>query len=329
VPIHSFLVPAGVSGKRLDQWLAGQLPDLSRVRIQQLIEQEKISVNGHPAKASVRLRGGEQIEVTGTVERPPLKAFPEDIPLDVVYEDENLVVINKPAGMMAHAGSGKGEEGNRGTLVNALLHRFQSLSQVGGELRPGIVHRLDKETSGLLVVAKTDIAHRRLAEQFSRREVKKTYNALVHGWMAQQQGTINSEISRDAVRRTRMTTRRSSRSGGRAAVTHWKALKNIESPWGKFSLLEVRIETGRTHQIRVHLSSLGHPVVGDALYGAARSIRGSQAGTPPISLTRNFLHAAALQFTHPLTGQFLSFERPLPPELVQFLRQIEGMPKSR
>jgi 23S rRNA pseudouridine1911/1915/1917 synthase len=325
-PIHSFLVPAEVSGKRLDQWLAAQLPDLSRVRIQQLIEQEKISVNGHPAKASARLRGGEQIEVTGAVELPPLKAFPEDIPLDVVYEDESLVVINKPAGMMAHAGSGKGDEGNRGTLVNALLHRFQSLSQLGGELRPGIVHRLDKETSGLLVVAKTDAAHRRLAEQFSRREVRKTYFALVHGSMAQQQGTINSEISRDAVRRTRMTTRR---PNGRTAVTHWKVLKNIDSPWGKFSLLEVRIETGRTHQIRVHLASLGHPVAGDTLYGAPSSIRGVKAGTPPISLARNFLHSGALQFQHPLTGRLLSFEQPLPPELVQFLRQIEDMPKSR
>jgi 23S rRNA pseudouridine1911/1915/1917 synthase len=327
-PIHSFVVPAGDSGKRLDQWLSGQLPDLSRVRIQQLIEQEKVSVNGHTAKPSARLRGGEQIEVTGAVERPPLKAFPEDIPLDVVYEDESLVVINKPAGMMAHAGSGKGEEGNRGTLVNALLYRFQSLSQLGGELRPGIVHRLDKETSGLLVVAKTDNAHRRLAEQFSQREVKKTYNALVHGWMAQQQGTINSEIGRDTIRRTRMTTRTSRRSGARTAVTHWKVLKNIEGPWGKFSLLEVRIETGRTHQIRVHLASLGHPVAGDTLYGAPRSMQGAQAGTASTALARNFLHAAVLQFTHPLTGQVLSFERPLPPELVQFLRQIEGMPNS-
>jgi 23S rRNA pseudouridine1911/1915/1917 synthase len=238
----------------------------------------------------------------------------------VVYEDDSLVVVNKPAGMMAHAGSGKGEEGNRGTLVNALLHRFQALSQLGGELRPGIVHRLDKETSGLLAVAKTDTAHRKLAEQFSRREVKKTYITLAHGWMTQQKGTINSEISRDARRRTRMTTRR---ADGRSAITHWKVLRNIESPWGKFSLLEVKIETGRTHQIRVHLASIGHPVVGDTLYGAPRSIRSTQAGAPSVSLPRNFLHAAALQFHHPATGKLLSFEQPLPPELVQFLRQIE------
>ncbi|MBZ5524150.1 MAG: RluA family pseudouridine synthase [Acidobacteriia bacterium] len=318
--MQSFVVPAEVSGKRLDQWLAAQLPDLSRVRVQQLIEQEKISVNGHPAKASARLRGGEQISVTGAVELPPLNAFPEDIPLDVVYEDDSIVVINKPAGMMTHAGSGKGESGTRGTLVNALLHRFTSLSQLGGELRPGIVHRLDKETSVLLVVAKTDSAHRRLAEQFSQRAVKKTYITLAHGWMAQQKGTINSPISRDAVRRTRMTTRR---TDGRAAVTHWKVLRNIESPWGRFSLLEVKIETGRTHQIRVHLASIGHPVVGDTLYGAPRSIRSTKAGAPSVSLPRNFLHAAALQFSHPATGRLLSFEQPLAPELVQFLRQIE------
>src|SRR5436309_3516798 len=201
--IQKLVVPREDAGKRLDQWLTSHLPDVSRVRIQQLIEQSKITVNGSAPKPSLRLRGHEEIQITGTVELPPLKAFPEDIPLDVVYEDESLAVINKPAGMSVHAGSGKEEAGNKGTLVNALLHHFNQLSQIGGELRPGIVHRLDKETSGLIVVAKTDKAHRKLAQQFARRETKKIYLALVHGWMLQPHGAITTPISRDLVRRQR------------------------------------------------------------------------------------------------------------------------------
>lgn len=318
---QTFVVPTEASGRRLDQWLASQLPDASRVRIQQLIEQKKILVNGSLPKASSRLRGGEAIEITDAVTLPPLKAFPEDIPLDVVYEDDHLVVVNKPAGMTVHAGSGKDESGNKGTLVNALLHRFTRLSHLGGELRPGIVHRLDKDTSGLMVVAKTDKAHRKLAQQFSRRQTQKTYIALVHGWMSQPGGTITAPISRDIVRRTRMTTRRSQ---GREAVTHWKTLRQIDGPYGKLSLLEVRIETGRTHQIRVHLSSLGHPVVGDALYGAPRELQALQTKAKSAALGRNFLHAAAIQFKHPVTDTPLRFEQPLPAELDLFLRQIGG-----
>ncbi|HKD79083.1 MAG TPA: RluA family pseudouridine synthase [Candidatus Angelobacter sp.] len=312
-------VPAEAAGQRLDQWLAAQLPEVSRVRIQQLIEQKKIQVNGVLPKPSLKLRGGEEIVITGTVELPPLKAFPEDIPLDVVYEDESLAVINKPAGMSVHAGSGKDDAGNRGTMVNALLHRFRQLSQVGGELRPGIVHRLDKETSGLVLVAKSDLAHRKLAEQFSRREIKKTYIALVHGWMKTSQGTINAPISRDLVRRARMTTRR---SDGREAITHWKVKKQIEGPYGKFSLLEVRIETGRTHQIRVHLASIGHPVAGDALYGAPHPESYLGTRSEVASLERNFLHAFELQFQHPINNRGLSFQQALPAELTEFLHTI-------
>lgn len=288
--------------------------------MQQLIEQKKVTVNGAPPRASLRLHGGETIVITGQVELPPLKAFPEDIPLDVIYEDNDIAVINKPAGMTVHAGSGKGEAGSRGTLVNALLHRFGALSQVGGELRPGIVHRLDKETSGLLVVAKNDAAHRKLAEQFSRRRVKKTYLALVHGWMPQSQGTIKAPISRDLLRRERMTTRR---QDGREAVTHWKLVKKIQGKFGKFSLLEVKIETGRTHQIRVHLASVGHPVAGDALYGAPRLLAG-YGGTAPqaASLGRHFLHSSELQFEHPMSNTPLSFQQPLPEELGKFLESI-------
>jgi 23S rRNA pseudouridine1911/1915/1917 synthase len=199
-------------------------------------------------------------------------------------------------------------------LVNALLHHFGKLSTVGGELRPGIVHRLDKATSGLIVVAKNDEAHRKLAAQFARRKVKKTYLALVHGWVKPDRGTISSSISRDRVRRTRMTTRG---SGGREAITHYLVQKRIESKYGKFTLLEVRIDTGRTHQIRVHLASLRHPVVGDVLYGAPREIRTKDAA---IALPRNFLHAAELQFEHPKTNESMKFSRPLPAELDAFLK---------
>ena len=283
------------SGKRLDQFLAVQIEDTSRARVQQLIAEGKVLVNDAVEKASYRLRGDEQISVTGQIVLPPLRAIAENIALDIVYEDDDLAVINKPAGMMVHAGAGATEDvRNRGTLVNALLHHFQQLSAVSGELRPGIVHRLDKETSGLIIVAKRDEIHRKLAAQFAKRQVKKTYLALVHGNVKQDKGTITSSISRDAVRRTRMTTRR---SGGREAISHYKVQQRIESKYGKFAMLEVRIDTGRTHQIRVHLSSLGHPVVGDALYGAPNEIRGK--GTKAISLSRNFLHAAALEFQHP------------------------------
>jgi 23S rRNA pseudouridine1911/1915/1917 synthase len=306
------------AGRRLDQFLASHLPDVSRARVQELIAQEKVLVNGAPSKASLKLRGNETIEILGPAERPPLKAIAEDIPLDIVYEDDDLAVINKPAGMMVHAGAGATDDDrNRGTLVNALVHRFGQLSGLGGDLRPGIVHRLDKETSGLLVVAKNDLAHRKLANEFSSRRVKKTYIALVHGWIEQDRGTISAPISRDAIRRTRMTTRR---TGGREAVTHYDVERRIDSPFGKFTLLKLRIETGRTHQIRVHLASIGHPVVGDKLYGAPAEIRAKSL--PALALSRNFLHSAELQFIHPRTLEPLAFARPLPPELEQFLKKL-------
>ena len=207
--------------------------------------------------------------------------------------------------------------------MNALLHRFGSLSEVGGDLRPGIVHRLDKLTSGLIVVAKNDESHRRLATQFSKRVVKKTYVALVHGWMKLDSGTINTAISRDVVRRTRMTTRG---QAGRQAITHYKVKRRIESALGKFSLLDVQIDTGRTHQIRVHLSSLGHPVVGDTLYGAAAEIRARDGSS--ISLARNFLHAAALRLEHPRTGVEMAFSKGLPAELEEFLGKIDGTTRA-
>jgi len=317
-------VPADAAGQRLDQFLAEQIPDVSRARVQQMLREEKALVNGAIAKSSLKLRGGEQITILGEVQPPPLRAIAEDIPLDIVYEDDDLAVVNKPAGMMVHAGAGAtDDERNRGTLVNALLHRFGALSEVGGELRPGIVHRLDKETSGLILVAKNDLAHRRLAAQFSKREIKKRYVALVHGWPPKDRGTINDPISRDAVRRTRMSIRG---SGGRSAITHYEVRERIASAYGKFALVDVRIETGRTHQIRVHMASLRHPVVGDALYGAAKELKrvGNAISPAVLALDRNFLHAAAIEFQQPRTGEAMKFEAPLPMELLEFLEKVRG-----
>ena len=316
------------AGQRLDQFMASRL-DVSRARVQLLISQEKVLVNDAPAKASLKLRGGEHISVIGEAERPPLRAIAEEIPLAIVYEDDDLAIINKAAGMMVHAGAGavglNGEDQrNRGTLVNALLHHFTTLSAVGGEMRPGIVHRLDKETSGLIVVAKNDEAHRKLAAQFARREVKKTYIALVHGSVKKDRGTISASISRDRVRRTRMTTRG---TGGREAVSHYSVVRRLDTAFGKFSLIEVKIDTGRTHQIRVHMASLGHPVVGDALYGAPREMRARRGRATDegiaISLSRNFLHAARLELLHPRSGEPIALESPIPPELQAFLATVE------
>jgi 23S rRNA pseudouridine1911/1915/1917 synthase len=319
------------AGKRLDQFLTSHLDNVSRARVQQLISEKKVLVDGVAARASLKLRGGETISVIGNAQRPALKAIAEEIPLDIVYEDEDLAVINKPAGMMVHAGAGASDDArNRGTLVNALLHHMASLSGVGGELRPGIVHRLDKETSGLIVVAKNDEAHRRLSEQFAAREVKKKYIALVHGWVKKDSGTIDQNISRDRVRRTRMTTRG---KGGRTAVTHYRVVRRVDSPFGKFTLLNVKIDTGRTHQIRVHMAGMGHPVVGDTVYGAAGVLRKSRIppkpkdgldGAPAVSLDRNFLHAAELEFRHPRRGDVIALKRELPDELSSFLSRLES-----
>jgi len=325
---RKFHVTPEDAGRRLDQYLTAALETVSRARVQELIGQEKVRVNGAVARASFKLRGDEVIEIAGEAERPPLKAIPEDIPLDVVYEDEWLAVVNKPAGMIVHSGAGD-EERNRGTLVNALLFHFQQLSGMGGEARPGIVHRLDKDTSGLMVVAKDDEIHRKLAAQFASRQVKKSYIALVMGWPPEK-GTIEAEISRDRMRPTRMTTRR--RSGGRAAVSHYRVRRKLENAYGKFALLEVNIETGRTHQIRVHLASLHHPVVGDRLYGAPATLRARQSVSSrksqaqeqqELSLNRNFLHAAKLEFLHPATHERMRFQRPLPAELENFLNQLD------
>lgn len=296
-----WLVPPSESGSRLDTALSRQFPEHSRARLQEWIRAGRVLVNGAAAKASLTLRGGEQVQ-TEPAAPTPLKAEAEDIALSILYEDDELVAIDKPAGMVVHAGAGI----HSGTLVNALLHHFSRLSQVGGELRPGIVHRLDRFTSGVLLVAKTDRAHRALAEQFALRKVRKLYLALVNGPVAAESGRIDKPISRDPVRRERMTSRLTT---GRAAWSEYHIRERLPGQ----TLLEVLIGTGRTHQIRVHLSSIGHAVVGDKLYGA-----------PPSDLGRYFLHAHSLQFTHPASGEPLTVTSPLAPELEAWLQKLRG-----
>ena len=329
-------VPAEAAGQRLDQYLAAQLEGVSRSRVQMLMDQGDVLVNGEREKASLKLRGGERISITGEPHPAPLKATAEDIPLDVVFEDADLAVVNKPAGMMVHAGSGQNEDArSRGTLVNALLYRFKALSSTGGDLRPGIVHRLDKDTSGLIVVAKNDRVHGALGEMFASRQIKKTYIALVQGAVERQKGTINAGVGRDPMRRTRMTAK--PQDNARSAVSHYEVVRRLENRFGKFTLVRVRIETGRTHQIRVHMASIGHPVVGDSLYGGAGQLTdqvASQAATSKaarrkseperLKLGRNFLHAAKLEFTHPITGKLLQLEAPLQEELERFLERLEA-----
>ena len=317
--VRTFTADPAAANLRLDQYLAQALPDISRARVQLLIEAGQVRVDGHPAKPKQKLHGGESIEIEGSPQPAPLHAVAEDIPLEVLYEDQHLAVINKPAGMMVHAGAGNTDDArNRGTLVNALLFHFAKLSDVGGDLRPGIVHRLDKLTSGLVLVAKDDSTHRKLGEMFSRRQVTKTYLALFHGHLKKDDTTVTLPIARDLVRRTRMTTRR---SDGRTAVSHFHVLERLTTSYGPFTLVEVRIETGRTHQIRVHAQSLGHPVVGDTLYGAPHAIPGLD---PALNLDRNFLHAAHLSFSHPQTHKPVDIGAPVPAELETFLKAIRA-----
>lgn len=300
------------AGVRLDRVVAAHNPELSRTRIQELIEAELVLLNGKPAKDAHKVHVNDVVDVI-PAPRAALKAEAEQIPLDVLYEDEDVIAINKPAGMMVHAGAGN----SRGTLVNALLGRGQSLSQRGDPLRPGIVHRLDKETSGIVLVARNDSAHAKLANAFRERTVQKTYIALVQGLLTEDRGRIELPIARDPVRRNRMTARRAaSLPNAREARTDWRVLRRIDST----TLLEVQIHTGRTHQIRVHFSALKHPVVGDTLYGASGQLHVGRSTLP--ALGRNFLHAAKLGFQQPRTGQPIRLAAPLPAELRDYLARL-------
>ena len=318
---------------RLDRFLSAALPDLSRTRLQALIKSGGVTLNGERiTRSSQRLLPGSAVRIElGPPPRSELE--PENIPLDVLYEDDDMAAINKPAGLVVHAGAGH----RQSTLVNALLYRYGTLSQVDsqGELqsgeaaRPGIVHRLDRFTSGVILVARNDLAHRHLAEQFQRREIQKTYLALVHGLMPEKQDEIRLPIHRDLHNRARMTTRL---RRGRDAHTSYRVREAFPAPAAtakalrsacSYSWLELTLHTGRTHQIRVHLSALGHPVVGDRLYGAPAALAGPGRLTG-IRPERVMLHAARIRFTHPRTGKALDLSAPLPGEIAGLVAELQG-----
>jgi 23S rRNA pseudouridine1911/1915/1917 synthase len=310
-----FKVSEADAGARLDAYLAAHVNDWSRARIKRLIEDGDALVNGNTFKPSYKLRAGDEIEVELT--GPPLLAFaPEDIPLEIIYEDDDLVIVNKPAGMVVHPAAGV----QSGTLANALAFHFQHLSTHAGMARPGIVHRLDKDTSGLMVVAKNEAAHEKLADKFREREVFKSYVALVHGRVAEESGRIDQPIARDPSNRTRMAVVR----GGRNAVSLYRVRRRYE----RFTLLDVEIKTGRTHQIRVHLHWLKHPVVADQVYGGGRdkTVLDVQHRARINALKRQFLHAEQLAFRHPLTNEPLRFTAPLPQDLTEVLEALEPSP---
>ena len=285
---------------RLDRYLAAQDLGLSRARLQRLIREGYVTLNGGTAKASAVVKAGDRVGVN--IPPPqPLGLMPENIPLDIVYEDAHLAVVDKPAGMTVHPAPGHAS----GTLVNALLWRYPNLPGIGGWQRPGIVHRLDKDTSGLMVVAKTEGAHHHLSEQIQERHIRKGYTALVAGIIEDDEGIIDAPIGRDLRHRKRMAVV----EGGRASVTRYSVVRRV----GGCTLVEVFPTTGRTHQIRVHFASLGHPLVGDVLYGGRTDV-----------LDRQFLHAHLLGFEHPQSGEYVEFRSPLPMELRVALENVEG-----
>jgi 23S rRNA pseudouridine1911/1915/1917 synthase len=315
---HELVAGEDEAGLRLDLWLARRLPSLSRARLQALVAAGCVLLDGRPTRASVRLRTGQTARVT--VPPPvPAEPRPEDIAIATVHEDPHLLVVNKPAGLVVHPGAGTAH----GTLVNALLRHVSDLSGVGGVLRPGIVHRLDKGTSGLMVVAKDDETHRALVRQFAGRTVEKEYLALVLGVPARAAGEVDAPIGRDPVHRQRMSVRA---LRGREARTSWR----VEERFDGAALLRVLIHTGRTHQIRVHLASIGHPVAGDGVYGGTRtpSSRRLACREALSSLARPALHAARLAFTHPASGARLSFGAPLPPDLEDVLTRLRDAPPA-
>jgi 23S rRNA pseudouridine1911/1915/1917 synthase len=312
------------NGERLDRFLARAQTDLSRSRLQSLIRDGLVRVNGVPGKAAQRLREGDQIDAELPDARPDSPLDPEPLELAVIFEDDDLMVIDKPAGLVVHPGAGV----TRGTLVHGLLHRVPSIRGVGGPRRPGIVHRLDKDTSGLMVVAKTDRAHRALVEALRRRSVTRVYRALVWGDPLEPQGEIDAPIGRDPRHRKRMAvvTR-----GGRPARSHW----SVVTRFGPITLIEVRLETGRTHQIRVHLAHLRHPVVGDPVYGGSpKNLLSLRVGQRSLAsdllavLPRQALHAAELAFAHPVTGEPRHFTSPLPADFARALARLEAFARG-
>jgi 23S rRNA pseudouridine1911/1915/1917 synthase len=298
------------AGARIDSFLASEIGQVSRTRIQRAISYGDILVNDRTVKPSYRLRAGDRIEIDLS-EPPPVELRPEPIPLNIVFEDDDLIVVDKPAGMVVHPGAGM----ESGTLANALVYHFNELSGTAGCIRPGIVHRLDKETSGLLLVAKNDLAHEHLSEQFRQRQVLKLYMALVYGRLSEPRGQIDARIGRSPTNRTRMAVLGG--GAGRPALTLFEIIERYQ----EFTLLKVQIKTGRTHQIRVHLAHIGHPVVGDTTYGGGRSttVRNLAIRRQLTSLNRNLLHSTRLAFDHPRTGERMDFSSPLPAEFTRFL----------
>ncbi len=299
-PVHRIELVADAAGERLDVFVVRRVPALTRARVQRLIAGGQVAVAGHRARASLRLDAGQQV----SVDVPPATdatAAAEEIPLDVVYEDSDLVAVNKPPGMTVHPSPGH----TTATLVNAILAHCHDLSGIGGVLRPGIVHRLDRDTSGVILIAKNDEAHNAIARQLKERTVEKTYVALVEGTPTPAEGVIDAPIARDPRNRQRMTVL----EDGRASVTHYRLVERLPGT----SLLEVRPKTGRTHQIRVHLAAIGHPIVGDRVYGK-----------PSKLVARQFLHAVRIVFTHPRTGARMEIDAPLAADLEAVLRTLRA-----
>lgn len=302
--MQKFIVEKAEAGKRIDAYLSNKNEDTSRVTIQRLIDEEKVLVNGKKTKPSYKVQENDQI--TQEEEKPQeinLKA--QDIPVEIIYEDKDIIVVNKPKGLVVHPANGNPD----GTLVNAIMAICKdSLSGIGGEIRPGIVHRLDKDTSGILVVAKNDKAHINMSEQIKEHQVKKTYIALVRGIVKENEATINMPIGRSTKDRKKMAVTKN----GKEAITHFKVLKRYPSE--NCTLLEVRIETGRTHQIRVHLSQIGYPVIGDTTYSSGKNKWEVQG---------QCLHAKSLEFRHPITGKEMFLEAELPEYLQKIIKELD------
>ena len=298
------LIPE-LNGERIDVFLARELPDLTRSAVQKLLEQGQVSLRGVPMKKNHKTEAGAVYSVI----LPELKEIPlvaQDIPLDVIYEDEDLLVINKPKGMVVHPAAGH----EVGTLVNALLHHCgDSLSGINGEKRPGIVHRIDMDTTGLLIVAKNDFAHRHLSEQLKDHSLSRTYECIVRGGFRQEEGTVDAPIGRHPTDRKRMAV---TDKNSREAVTHWKVLGS----YGQYTHVQCRLETGRTHQIRVHMAHIGHPIAGDPVYGIRK---------PELGLSSQCLHARKLRFIHPRTEEAVELSCPLPEEFEKALKKLENI----
>lgn len=289
------------AGERLDSFLTARLPGLTRSAAARLIETGQVLVDGKPARKSARLAGGETVEVT-LPDPEPADALPQDIPLDVVYEDDDVIVVNKPSGLVVHPAPGHPD----GTLVNALLHHCGgSLSGVGGELRPGIVHRIDRDTSGLIIAAKNDAAHQALAAQLADHTLARTYEAVAAGSFREDAGTVDAPIGRCLSDRKKMAVV----PNGKRAVTHWEVLERFPG----YTYVRCRLETGRTHQIRVHMAHLGHPIYGDTVYGGKKPVPG---------LTGQCLHAVGLRFVHPRTGETVELSCPLSGEFQALLEKL-------